>query len=96
MVVVVGAFILRSRLLLIEYERHRDSWEADGKPADYFFHIPGSYASVMFVSTAWLFVTPDWMKGDRSAWKMVVWYRVLILLLFVGAIAMGYLESKRS
>jgi hypothetical protein len=72
MIVILAAFYLGSRLIRIEYESHRENWEDDGKPADYFWRVPGSYLARMAVSTSWLLATPDWMKGEPKARRIVV------------------------
>jgi hypothetical protein len=95
MIVILAAFYLGSRLIRIEYEFHRENWEDDGKPADYFWSVPGSYVSRFAVSTSWLFTTPEWMKGESKARKIVIWYRALCLLFVAGWIAMVYLQSKQ-
>ena len=92
---LLAAFYLASRLIRIEHERHPDVWSDDGKPADYFAQVRGSYLARMAVSTTWLFTTPDWMKSHSSAGKMVVWYRVLCLAFFAGWVLAVYLESRR-
>jgi hypothetical protein len=96
MVVVLAAFWLGSRLIQIEYKFHRKDWEEDGKPADVFWPVPGSYLARMAVSTSWILATPDWMKSDRRALRMVLWYRVLLFIWIVGWIAMAVLSSAAS
>jgi hypothetical protein len=92
-VVLVAAFWLASRLIRIEYQFHRESWDEDGKPADYFWFVSGSYVARFAVSTSWIFATPDWMKREPRALKIVIWYRALISLWIVGWIAMVVLYS---
>jgi len=94
-IVILAAFYLGSRLIRIEYEFHRENWEDDGKPADYFSSVPGSHVSRFAVSTSWLFATPEWMKGESRARKLIVWYRLLCLMFLTGSIAMVYLQFKR-
>jgi hypothetical protein len=95
MLVILAAFYLGSRLIRIEYQFHRENWEDDGKPADYFSSVPGSYVSRFAVSTSWLFATPEWMKAESQARTIIIWYRLLCLIFVAGWIAMVYLQSKR-
>src|SRR2546430_16837990 len=90
MIALLAAFYFASRLIRIEYECHPDIWADDGKPADYFAQVRGSYMARMAVSTAWLFVTPDWMKSKSNARHMVMCYRVLRFAFFAGCIVMVF------
>ena len=92
-VICIATFVLSSWLIRIEYESHRDSWEADGEPADYFGSVPGKYTSRMAVGIAWVFSTPDWMTGDAKALRIVVVYRLLFVLWIAGLITMAVLAS---
>jgi hypothetical protein len=91
--VLLLAFRLFDRLVKIEYERHRSNWEEDGKPLGFFWTpaegrnitmILGSSWARNVCCLAWLGGTPDWMRNEPKALKMVVWYRVLIALWMMG------------
>lgn len=94
MFVLLVAFWLASQLIRIEYQFHRENWDDDGKPADYFWFVSGSYMARFAVSLSWIFATPAWMKSDSRATKIVVWYRALMFLWIVGWIAMVVLYSR--
>jgi hypothetical protein len=94
MFVLLVAFWLASQLIRIEYQFHRENWDDDGKPADYFWFVSGSYVARFAVSLSWIFATPDWMKSEPRASKIVVWYRALMFLWIVGWIAMVVLYSR--
>ena len=91
--ICVASFILSSWLIRIEYESHRHSWDEDDKPADYFGSVPGKYASRMVVGIAWVFSTPEWMKRDSKARRIVFAYRLLFVLWIAGVITMVILAS---
>jgi len=93
MLVLLVAFWLASRLIRIEYQFHRENWDEDGKPADYFWFVPGSYVARFAVSTSRIFATPDWMKSEPRALRIVIWYRALMFLWIVGWIVMVVLYS---
>ena len=95
-VVVAVALYLGSRLIRLEYETHFDIWVDDGKPSDFFAQVPGSFIARMGVLIGWAFMTPDWMKSEPGARKMLLWYRVLFFVFIAGWILLVYLQSKRS
>jgi hypothetical protein len=86
--VLLVEFWLASRLIRIEYQFHRENWDEDGKPADYFWFVAGSYVARFAVSTSWIFGTPDWMKSEPRALRIVIWYLALMFLWILGWIAM--------
>ena len=90
---IAVVYYLSSRLIRLEYESHRDSWVEDGKPRDDFSQVPGSYMA-RAVIVAWLFMTPDWMKTNATARRLVAWYRVLSFIFFGGWILIAYLQAK--
>src|SRR6266404_3918020 len=96
MFALLVAFWLASRLIRIEHQSHRENWEEDGKPADYFWSVPGSYVARFAVSISWIFATPDWIKSEPSASKIVIWYRALFFIWIVSWIMMIVLYSKAS
>ena len=91
--ICIATFVLSSWLIRIEYERYRDHWDADGRPADYFGSVPGKYSSRMAVGIAWVFSTPNWMKRDSKARRIVAAYRLLFVLWLAGVITMAILAS---
>ena len=93
---LLAALVVFDRLVRIEYTEHRLSWEADGKPYG-FFWVPAEskMAGGWLVSFGggfarnrcifgWLFSTPEWMRRDERALRLVSWLRVLVLSWNVG------------
>lgn len=63
--VLIYAFVLLDRLIRAEYELDKAAWEADGRPAGFFWRSPEctwfrSYMARNRISFAWLFTTPPW------------------------------------
>jgi hypothetical protein len=94
--VLIAAFIVFDKLIWLEYFSYRADWEKDGKPHG-FFWVPresrfaggwlvrfGSSSAHWRNSFAWLFSTPEWMRGDDRALRLVRWLRILVLSWNVG------------
>src|SRR5260221_9709761 len=90
----VASYVSVSWLIKIEYDSHRDSWEADGQPSDYFGYVSSKWAPRMFVSAAWVFSTPDWMERDQKALKLVAAYRLTFVLWILGLITLVVLMPR--
>jgi hypothetical protein len=84
------AFWMFDRLVRIEYENHRKSWEADGKPHG-FFWVPGEVKGFLFVQWSssaafrrctlkWLVWNPNWVSRDENARRAIFWWRILVSL----------------
>jgi len=97
--VLIGAFVAFDKLVRLEYSSYRRAWEADGKPHG-FFWVPtesksmagfmvsfGSSMAFQRRAFSWLFVTPEWMKTDKRALRLVFWLRVLVLAWNLGIVA---------
>ncbi len=94
--VLIAAFIVFDKLVWLEYFSYRSNWEKDGKPHGFFWVPPesrcaggwlvrfGSSAAQRRKSIGWVFVTPEWMRGDPQALRLVFWLRVLVLTWNVG------------
>ena len=94
--ILIAAFVVFDQLVRLEYSAYRHSWEADGKPHG-FFWVPveaknvdgwlmnlGSGYARRRCSFRWLFSTPEWMRRDEKALRLVFWLRVLVLTWNVG------------
>ena len=94
-IVLLYAFVLFDRLIRAEYEQHRQFWEADGRPAGFFWRAAEcSFMTSQFAKTrltlVWLFRTPAWIAGSpvlrtrlrQHRWAVLVW-NVGILIWFV-------------
>jgi len=90
--ILIAAFVVFDQLVRLEYSSYRMNWEADGKPHG-FFWVPAESKSaggwmVSFGSSfafqrctfGWLFSTPEWMRRDEKARRLVFWFRVLVLM----------------
>lgn len=96
--VLIAAFMVFDQLVSLEYSSYRKNWEADGKPHG-FFWVPTESKSaggwlVSFGSSfafhrctfGWLFSTPEWMREDEKALRLIFWLRVLVLTWNLGII----------
>jgi hypothetical protein len=99
--VLIAAFALFDRLVRLEYSSYRKHWEADGRPHG-FFWVPaesksaggwlvgfGSSAAFHRCTFSWLFSTPDWMRTNNAARRLIFWLRVLVVtwnIALVGAV----------
>ncbi|SRR6266487_164427 len=102
--ILLASFIMFDRLVYLEYEFYRKNWEADGKPHGIFW-VPQELTSfggriVKFRSTiaskkcafVWLFATPNWVRENSDARRLLRWLRLLaglwnltsLLILFFG------------
>ena len=80
------------RLVRLQYASHRQAWEADGKPNGMLFRPPESEGMrsswalqrCMFV---WSFKTPEWIRQDRRALRLVFLMRVSLLIFDGGVVA---------
>lgn len=96
--VLIAGFITFDKLVRLEYSSHRTDWEEDGKPHG-FFWVPtesksaagwlvnvGSSAASWRTSFAWLFFTPEWVRGDEKALRLIFWLRILVFTWNLGTI----------
>ena len=96
--VVIAAFIVFDKLVRLQYSSYRRNWESDGKPRGIFWvpaeAKPGSGWLSDFGSTfalnrcmfGWLFFTPEWMRRDERALRLVFWLRVLVVTWNLGIV----------
>lgn len=89
--VFLASFFLFDQIVKQEYQHHRKDWLADGQPHGYFWVPPestfargwlvrfGSSLAMRRLSRVLLFATPDWLKQDRKARKLLFAWRTLIL-----------------
>ncbi len=97
--ILIAAFIVFDKLIWLEYFEYKRNWEEDGKPHG-FFRVPpeaqfaggllarfGSSAAQQRKSFAWLFSTPNWIRHDPRARRLVFWFRVLVLSWNVGLVS---------
>ena len=93
--ILLYGFFLFDRLIRAEYEQHRQIWEADGKPAGFFWRPAecsrvASHFAKSKLSLVWLFRTPAWIAGSpvlrawlrQHRWTVLVW-NAGILIWFV-------------
>jgi hypothetical protein len=89
--VLLASFVIFDRIVMAEYFAHRTAWYSDGQPHGIFWVPPEcTFAGgwlVRFSSSManrrimrlWLFSTPDWMTSDRSALRLLYWWRALVV-----------------
>ena len=83
---VVGGVISFDRLVHLQRRTHPGDWERDGKPWHGSFRDGGGSAWKQ-CSVAWLFVTSDWMREDKRAFRLLMIYRGLGLAFASGLFA---------
>lgn len=92
-------FYLFDRIVKFEYENYKKRWIADGKPIGFFWvpeearseflrlpKITGSFARSR-CCFRWNFITPEWVKGDRQAAKILRLYRISCALIYLVPLA---------
>jgi hypothetical protein len=89
--VLIGAFYFVDVLVRHEYQFHRTVWEQDGRPTGYLFcpleaTLVRSRLAFGRLSMAWLFWTPEWMRDDSAARKLVSRLRWCVLVWNIGLI----------
>ena len=84
------------KLVRLQYASHRTKWEEDGKPHGFFFRPPETRAlGGLFVtrssswafqkcSVLWVLSTPEWMRKDQRALRLVFRLRVLTIASSAG------------
>lgn len=101
-------FVVVDRLVRLEYNFYRRSWEKDGKPIGPFFIPPqsrmfgGLWVSVKSrhalnkITIAWIFKTPQWVRDEAPASRLLLLHRLLwssLLLIMFGPFLMMMLLS---
>jgi hypothetical protein len=99
----LAAFIMFDRLVWLEYHSYRRNWEADGQPHGFFWVPPevkrlGGWALSLrsdFASKrcsyVWLLSTPDWVREDQSAKRLLFGMRLLVVLWNVSILLTAFL-----
>jgi len=89
-VLILPAFLL-SRLLKVQHDDFHAQWVKDGRPSGMPFWFPveelnslGFRSYPWFVGTLWLIKTPDWVKVNRSATKLLRYYRIVSYLIYIS------------
>jgi hypothetical protein len=89
LIVLFYAFLLFDRLIRAEYEQHRQIWEADGRPAGYFWRpaectLIASRFAKSRLSLVWLFQTPAWIANSPVLRALLRQHRLAVLIWNVG------------
>ena len=90
--ILLAAFLMFDRLVRLEYHSYRRNWEADGQPHGFFWVPPevrrlggwtvsfrSDFASKR-CSFLWLLSTPDWVRRDEKAKKLLTLLRILVIV----------------
>jgi hypothetical protein len=80
------------RLVRLQYAFHRQAWEADGKPNGMLFRPPESEGmssswALQRCLFVWSFKSPEWMRQDQKALRLVLLMRVSLLIFNGGVVA---------
>ena len=96
MLLVLATCRTFDKLVRLQYASHRTKWEEDGKPHGFFFRPPEiRVLGGLFVtrtsawafqkcSVLWVLSTPEWMRKDQRALRLVFRLRVLTLASSAG------------
>jgi hypothetical protein len=89
---VLFSFYLFDRVVKFEYRNYRKYWIDDGKPIGFFWvpeeargkflrmpNIRSGFARSRFASY-WIYITPEWTKGDAQATKVLLQYKLSAVL----------------
>ena len=77
----LALFVLFDCIVALEYDDHNESWNLDGKPGGFFWQ-PSEFSfwtgsmSRSKLASALLAKTPDWMRTDQRASRLLFWYRL--------------------
>src|SRR3989442_199246 len=106
LLVLLPAFLMFDRLVRIEYEDFRGSWEADGKPHGFFwvpneirrFHglliSSGSGIARQRCALSWLVLTPKWVRENRTARRAIFVWRFLVGFWILANLALAFLALR--
>jgi hypothetical protein len=98
--VAYAAMSVSDRLIRSQYASYREDWEKDGKPWGPYWRLPGSgtleqqwqFRRIGYVLASrerlysWLFKTPDWMRQDQEALRLIFRLRILTLAFTLGGV----------
>jgi len=99
---LLGSFFTFDQLVRLEHHSHLSDWENDGRPRGVFWFpidywknknfnwFNSSYAHQR-LGRIWLFSTPQWMKKDEEAMKLVKRFRILNFI-YLGSIIFGFIS----
>jgi hypothetical protein len=87
--VLTYGFVVFDRLVRVEYEEHRVTWENDGRPNGFFWrakecNLLTSGFARMRLSFFWLFNTPTWVASSPPLVTKFRCYRLAVLAWNVG------------
>ena len=91
--VLTYGFVSFDRLLRVQYERHRETWEADGRAAGFFWRAPectilASKMARLRIEYAWLFRTPKWVADSPQLTLQLRRHRLAVLIWNIGILAL--------
>ncbi|HSB03244.1 MAG TPA: hypothetical protein VLE49_21520 [Anaerolineales bacterium] len=87
--VLFGAFFTFDQLVRLEYHSYPSDWEKDGRPRGFFWFPSGWRGSN--ASLIWLFSTPEWVRNDEKAKKLIRRLRILVLI-WNGSFVLGFVS----
>src|SRR5471032_837485 len=90
--VLTYGFFAFDQLVRSEYEQHRPAWEADGRPAGFFWRakecglVTSNFARIG-ISFGWLFRTPTWIASTPTLALKLRHFRFAVLVWNSGILA---------
>ena len=92
--VLLYDFWLFDRLHQLQYTSHRSQWERDGQPGGFVWKprdTASKALSSQWLMLAWLFATPQWIRGDSHALSLLYRYRAATAFWNLACLAQFYL-----
>ena len=97
-IMAVMSYFFLTRIIKIEHDDFFSQWEKDGRPNGAPFWFPlqefgslGFRSYPWFMGTLWLFKTPDWVKGHKTATKMLRYYRITSYFVYITLSSLCFL-----
>jgi len=101
----LAMFAISDYVLYVQYTRHTQSWEAEGRPYGYFF-IPnelkplgvfrfGSWIATQTRSLSLLGATPEWARDEKRVVVLLRVFRSLMLVLVGSWVMFAYFSIAK-
>lgn len=105
--VLFSAFFVFDQIIRLEYKMYRRNWDEDGRPHG-FFWIPkeskglggwvvkgGSTLARNRLALRYLFSTPEWVRQDKNAKRLLLWLRILVFTWNAGILIVAAITFLR-
>jgi hypothetical protein len=100
--ILLSAFVAFDVLIKLMYRDHKSEWEANGHPTAMFWRPEevGWFAfrsdfAMKRLQFLWLFKTPEWIRHDASAMRLLWWLRAAVAFWNLSIVALGVMMLIR-